>query len=261
MFLVTCSDINDTLCEDCEELMKQILDRVGDHVFHQMAPKISQEVKQIKEDLAQKAGDSKSLVRFMKRLENVKNEERKRLMNEYNDLIEWLMMLNRNPRYKLQEENIKPVTFAYGYINDIGQIIEGAEQKQKQESLEIEKALFEQISTLQRDITEVEGQVNEFKDNDMIRKAPKYSEQIEEIKKTLLRLTKEMEHIHAQQADLDLALNEYPVLIELKTKIKPYDDLWKLRNQFDAKCMNEWLNSPLGKLDPEAVQQEFTQMF
>jgi hypothetical protein len=108
-----------------------------------MAPKISQEVKQIKEDLAQKAGDSKSLVRFMKRLENVKGEERKRLMNEYNDLIEWLMMLNRNPRYKLQEENIKPVTFAYGYINDIGQIIEGAEQKQKQESLEIEKALFE----------------------------------------------------------------------------------------------------------------------
>jgi hypothetical protein len=87
----------------------------------------------------------------------------------------------------------------------------------------------------------------------MIRKAPKYSEQIEEIKKTLVRLTKEMEHIHEQQADLDLALNEYPVLAELKTKIKPYDDLWKLRNQFDAKCMNEWLNSPLGKLDPEAV--------
>jgi hypothetical protein len=141
-----------------------------------MAPKISQEVKQIKEDLAQKAGDSKSLVRFMKRLENVKVEERKRLMNEYNDLIEWLMMLNRNPRYKLQEENIKPVTFAYGYINDIVQIIEGAEQKQKQESMEIEKALFEQIHTLQRDITEVEGQVSEFKDNENIRKAPKYSE-------------------------------------------------------------------------------------
>jgi len=59
MFLIICSDINDTLCEDCEELMKLILDRVGDHVFHQMAPKISAEVKQIKEDLAQKAGDSK----------------------------------------------------------------------------------------------------------------------------------------------------------------------------------------------------------
>jgi len=24
--------------------------------------------------------------------------------------------------------------------------------------------------------------------------------------------------------------------------------------------MNEWINSPLGKLDPEAVQQDFTQM-
>jgi len=52
MFRITCSDINDALCEDCEELMKQILDRVGDHVFHQMAPKISNDVKNIKEDLA-----------------------------------------------------------------------------------------------------------------------------------------------------------------------------------------------------------------
>ena len=69
-----------------------------------------------------------------------------------------------------------------------------------------------------------------------------------------------MEHIHAQQTDLEHALNEYPVLAELKTRIKPYEDLWKLRNQFDAKCLNEWINSPLGKLDPEVVQQEFTQM-
>jgi len=133
-------------------------------------------------------------------------------MNEYNDLIEWLMMLNRNPRYKLQEENIKPVTFAYNYINDIGQIIEGGEQRLKQERVEIENALEEQKRNLQREINEVEQQVLEFKDHDMIRKAPKYSDQIDEINRTLVRLTQEMGHIHDQQADLDQVLNEYPVL-------------------------------------------------
>ena len=52
-------------------------------------------------------------------------------MDEYNDLIEWLQMLNRNPRFKLQEENIKPITIAYEYINQMGQMIENGEQKHK----------------------------------------------------------------------------------------------------------------------------------
>lgn len=45
MFLIKCSDINNALCDDCEELMKMILDKVGEHVFQIMAPKISQDVK------------------------------------------------------------------------------------------------------------------------------------------------------------------------------------------------------------------------
>lgn len=48
-------------------------------------------------------------------------------MNEYNDLVEWVMMLNRNPRQKQQEENIKPVVLAFHYVNDIVQIIDASE--------------------------------------------------------------------------------------------------------------------------------------
>lgn len=98
MFLIKCSDINNALCDECEGLMKLILDKVEQHVFQKMAPMIQAEVKQIKEDLATKAGDSRLLVSFESKLENVKNVEKTRLMGEYNDLIEWLMMLNRNPR-------------------------------------------------------------------------------------------------------------------------------------------------------------------
>jgi len=100
-------------------------------------------------------------------------------------------MLNKNPRYKLQEENIKPVTFAYNYVNDIGQIIEGGEQRLKVERVEIENALEAQKRTLQADSNEIEAQVLEFKDNDMARKAPQYSRQIEEINKQLVKLNAE----------------------------------------------------------------------
>ena len=51
-----------------------------------------------------------------------------------------------------------------------------------------------------------------------------------------------MRAIHEIQGDLDLALNEYPILHDLKSKIKPYDELWALRNNFDSKCLNEWIN-------------------
>ena len=107
-------------------------------------------------------------------------------------------MLNKNPRYKLQEENIKPVTFAYNYVNDIWAIVESGEQRLKVERVEIENALEAQKRTLQQDINEVEAQVLEFKDNDMARKAAIYSRQIEEIQKQLAKLHTEMNHIHEQ---------------------------------------------------------------
>jgi hypothetical protein len=55
MFLIKCSDINNQLCDECDELMKMILDKVESYVFQKLAPDISADVKQIKEDLAQKA--------------------------------------------------------------------------------------------------------------------------------------------------------------------------------------------------------------
>jgi len=143
MFLVVCSDINNTLCDTCEELMKMILDEVSNRLFHQMAPQISTRIKEIKDDLANKASNSLLLVDFEAKLENVRVKERKALMDDYNDVIEWLRMLHRNPRYKLLEEYLKPVTFAFEYINQIVQIIEMSENKLKQERTEIENALEE----------------------------------------------------------------------------------------------------------------------
>ena len=77
--------------------------------------------------MALKAQNSKLLVSFEGKLETVKTVEKTRLMAEYTDMIEWLMMLNRNPRQRQLEENIKPVTIAYGYIDEIVQIIEVSE--------------------------------------------------------------------------------------------------------------------------------------
>jgi hypothetical protein len=51
MFLIRCGDINTLLCEECENLIDIILNKVGDFVFVRTAPDISQSVKTIQEEL------------------------------------------------------------------------------------------------------------------------------------------------------------------------------------------------------------------
>lgn len=41
MFLIKCSDINNQLCDECDELMKMLLDKVDNYTFQNLAPKIS----------------------------------------------------------------------------------------------------------------------------------------------------------------------------------------------------------------------------
>jgi hypothetical protein len=50
------------------------------------------------------------------------------------------------------------------------------------------------------------------------------------------------------------------VLGELKTKIKPFEELWALRNEFDEK-MKAWSSDPLRTLSPDAVDGDFKKMF
>jgi hypothetical protein len=72
MFLVKCSDINNMLCDECDELIKIILEKVESHIYQTLAPDISQAVKTIKEEMGIKAANSKLLVNFENKLEDVK---------------------------------------------------------------------------------------------------------------------------------------------------------------------------------------------
>lgn len=41
MFLIQCSDINNMLCEKCEEMITEIINKITEHVFQFLAPKIT----------------------------------------------------------------------------------------------------------------------------------------------------------------------------------------------------------------------------
>jgi hypothetical protein len=47
MFLIRCSDINNSLCDVCEDIMQAILDKVANLVFQDWATEITANVKAI----------------------------------------------------------------------------------------------------------------------------------------------------------------------------------------------------------------------
>ena len=109
MFLIRCSDINNILCDECEDIMQLILDKVATLVFTDWAAEITSNVKQISDQTQHKSTNSADLVKHEKRIDEVKLTEQRRLMDTYNDLIEWLVMLNKNPKYKTPEDTFKTV--------------------------------------------------------------------------------------------------------------------------------------------------------
>jgi hypothetical protein len=86
-------------------------------------------VKAIKEQTGLKANDTKALVNVKALLEKVKNEDKAKLMVNYKDMIEWLMMLCRNPRQRQVDDNIKPITLAYSFIDEMNSIIDSADRQ------------------------------------------------------------------------------------------------------------------------------------
>ena len=62
MFVIDCRDIKSILNDECEDIIQFVLDQVGHHAFKYLAPKIQNDVADIRRDLAQKANDSRELL-------------------------------------------------------------------------------------------------------------------------------------------------------------------------------------------------------
>ena len=65
-------------------------------------------------------------------------------METYNELIEWLVMLNKNPKFRTQDDFFKSVIYAFKHVNMINGIIDKSELKLKAERNDIENGLMEQ---------------------------------------------------------------------------------------------------------------------
>lgn len=75
------------------------------------------------------------------------------------------MLLNDNPRFKIQEDQMKPVAQAFVWVDDIVTIVSQSEDKLKGERTDIENGLLDQVKSFQKDLDDVKEECNKFKDN------------------------------------------------------------------------------------------------
>lgn len=178
MFLIDCVDLNNKLVSELEELIDRILTKVSEFVFTESSASIIASVKAINESFAAKADTSKKLVSMEKELEEIKVIRKQKIVDDYNDLVEWLMMLYNNPRFRVQEDSTRSVNSAYLQTCKISQMIEMQENRLKQDRTDIETALERQKSEFKEMIIEIKTDVDKFKDYDNKRNRDDYNKQI-----------------------------------------------------------------------------------
>jgi hypothetical protein len=88
--------------------------------------------------LLKKAENSKMLAEFEERVDEVKLEDKPRLKDEYQDMIEWLMMLFQNRCYQPDDKNVRPILTTFEQINCIDDVIEQKERALEKDRQEIE---------------------------------------------------------------------------------------------------------------------------
>lgn len=210
MFLVECSDLNDSLVKICKEMINKILKKTEDFVYQETATKLHTEIRNMSNHFNVKADNSADLVASELYLEQSKNTNRGQLVNQYFDLVDWLMMLHQQPDIEISDDYIKNITLAYQATNRIQSNIETQEANLKLQREEIEKRLMIETKQFQEELNEVKSKVDKFKDNHVKKKEEEYNKEIDKINKTLANLTTTMAHINKQEKDLDANLSEWP---------------------------------------------------
>lgn len=106
----------------------------------------------------------------------MRNFEHKKMEKTYVEMIKWVEFLNHYPRFRMNDDNMKPIQNSFKFMNQMPSIMEKAEQKLKGERLEIENALMDQLRRFDQKIKDSKAGVEEFKDKLMPKQATLFNE-------------------------------------------------------------------------------------
>jgi len=135
-----------------------------------------------------KAENSGALVEMEANLEKYRTETTRQIILDYNNMVEWLMELHKNPYIEIAEEQIKQIQMAFNQTNKINQHIEQQEISLKTQRDEIEKKLSIETKAFMEELNDIKQTVGAFGGNVVKKKEEEYNKSIDKINKTLASL-------------------------------------------------------------------------
>lgn len=256
MFMIDCTELNKRLYDECTQLIERMLMRASEYVLTETSTGIFSMVKGIGDKFSQRSNESTSqLVQAERDFEDFKLFKRTEIINKYNDLVDWLCFLYKYPRLKIQEDHVKTVKSAHDQILKIQQFIDQKEKTLRLDREEVITRLSNKKKAFQESLDRIKSELEKFRENTNKRKEDEYNKTIVSINTELIALSEEMKEINEMEVDLDDPPTEYPDIDKFKVDVKPFEELWKMVKEQDAKN-KAWKEGFLLQLDPEEVEKD-----
>lgn len=167
------------------------------------------------------------LVEFEKDLEDFKVIERLNIKKQYEELLDWLMMIYEYPIYEVTDEFSKAILHAHNQVNSIPKMIDDQENFLKEERFKIENALMQMIKQFNVELDAVMLSVEEFKSFSRRGNQEQYMKTIKDTKARLERLQVTLQEINQIEADLEFAPSEDSRIAKAEHQIKPHYEFWE----------------------------------
>ena len=148
MFLIETDKLNNNLIDICEKMIHKILKAIENYVFQEESGRIKSQIQDINTAFAktvQEVHQTKELVDYENYHETVKTETEKQILDQYKDLIEWLMLLYKYPQLRPTEESFKQINTCFNQVEKIFESINSREESLKNQRDNIINLLDQKI--------------------------------------------------------------------------------------------------------------------
>jgi hypothetical protein len=125
---------------------------------------------------------------------------------------------------------------AYNQVQRIAVQIEDRSGALATQRREIEARLNLESKEYSADLNDVKTNIEGFREKFSAKSSKDYNLTIDSLKEKLKMLTEKQAMINKKHADLEFAIEEFPLLDQCKKNIKPFEEFWKT---FDELARNE----------------------
>jgi len=259
MFLVDCREINEKLLNDCLDLIGDLERTIADDLKDR-ADKLLEEYEVIQKKLNQKLDTEEILVEVEQFLNLLKESKKDEYVNNYQDLLQWLMML-LGTGYKAGEMELGKVKAVLVSVKALNSMLDTTEERLRNEKGEFERKLDIRRQEVQSQLDMFTHELEKFKDRDVDMTGEKSnSEVLGGLGEVLAKVKADIIDINNKETIMNVgSLTEYPKIPQLEEMFNNFQKLWLLVKQVETTTRG-WSNNLIFDLDPENVEANCTDM-